>query len=134
MISKMTNKERAEAYFMRLEGKTFQEIADRFGVSKQNIQRLLNGVCERSPRRDLDTIVYPAIKNYMKENKLSFNSISHLCGINIGPIINGLCGKNDISKRTIDAILDVTEMTYEEAFKKDDAKNVPIPQLHQTSH
>lgn len=122
MDSKMTNRDRAEAYFMRLEGKSFQEIADRFGVSKQNIHRLLNGICERSPRRDLDTIAYPAIKNYMKKNKLSFNGLSNLCGINLGPIINGLCGKNDISKRTIDAILDVSGMTYEEAFKKEDTE------------
>lgn len=121
MERKMTNKEKAEAYFMRLEGKTFQEIADRFGVSKQNIQQILKGLCERSPRRNVDTVIYPSIQRYMKENNLSFNAFSHLCGINLGPVINGLCGKNGITKRFIDAVLDVTGMTYEEAFKKEAA-------------
>ena len=122
MERKMSNRDKADAYFMRLEGKTFQGIADQFGVSKQNIHQILLGVCERPPRRDLETIVYPSIKKFMKENRLSFSGISRLCGINIGPIINGLCGKNDISKRTIDAILDVTGMAYEEAFKKEDTE------------
>lgn len=122
MERKMTNRDRAEAYYMRLNGKSFQEIADQFGVSRQRIHQILNGACERAPRRNLDTIIYPAIKNYMKENRLSFSGISRLCGINLWPIINGLCGKNDISKHIIDAILDVTGMTYEEAFKKEDGE------------
>ena len=123
MKRKMTNRDRAEAYFMRLEGSSFQEIANRFGVSRQCIQQCLNGLCERTPRRNLDTIIYPAIKNYMKENRLSFNGFSHSCGISLGSIVGGLCGKNEISKRVIDAILDVTGMTYEEAFKKEEVKN-----------
>lgn len=119
MERKMTNRDKAEAYFMRLEGKSFQEIANQFGVSRQNIHRILNGVCERTPRRSLDTVVFPEIRNYMSENRLSFNSFSNLLGISVGAVINGLCGKNDITKNFIDRVLDTTGMTYEQAFKKD---------------
>lgn len=119
MERKMTNRDKAEAYFMRLEGKSFQEIADCFGVSWQYIHHLLSGICERKPRRSLDTVVFPGIRNYMRENQLSFAGFSKILGISIKQVICGLCGKNDITKNFIDRVLDTTGMTYEQAFKKE---------------
>ncbi len=119
MERKMNNRDRAEAYFMRLEGSTYQEIADKFGVTKQHVQHILTGVCERSPRRGLDTVVFPSIRNYMEEKELTFAALSRLCGLRVGTIINGLCGITDMTKKTIDVILDATGMTYEQAFYKE---------------
>lgn len=39
----MTNREKADAYFMYLEGSSFQEIADHYGVTKQYIHTMSQG-------------------------------------------------------------------------------------------
>ncbi len=39
----MTREEKIEAFTMRLDGETYQEIADKFGVTRQYIHQILGG-------------------------------------------------------------------------------------------
>lgn len=51
-------------------------------------------------------------------NDSNYTRLARLCGITTDAVRNGLTEKTDIKKKAIDAILSVTGLTYEEAFKK----------------
>lgn len=119
----MTIDEKVEAYRMRLNGASLQECADRFGVSRERIRQIIPGVGERSIRQEAyKSCIYPNISNFMYENQYNYHSISKMTGFAQVTVSDYLTGKKDMRKRFIDKILDITDMTYEEAFKKE-AKN-----------
>lgn len=63
----MTKEDKLKAYEMRLNGATYREIADSFGVSYQYIQQIL------PMRRDIEIKgIYVGIKKWMKENRFNF--------------------------------------------------------------
>lgn len=56
------------------EGMTYQEIGDKFGVSKQRTEQIIADQYSRTGERrrrktDLDLIVYPVIRTYFLENE-----------------------------------------------------------------
>jgi hypothetical protein len=51
-------------------------------------------------------------------NDLNYTRLARLCGTTMESVRNGLTERTDIKKKTIDAILEVTGLTYEEAFRK----------------
>ena len=122
MERKLSNKDKAEAYYMRLEGHTLQEIADQFGVTKQAVSQFLpNGLnkYENCAKR----CIYPAISRWMIKNKMSYLSLYESTGINTGTLRVALSGKSSPTKFTIDGILKVTGLTYEEAFSTEETEN-----------
>lgn len=48
----MTNREKADAYFMYLEGSSFQEIADHYGVTKYSLN-LTKSVSRRRGKKKM---------------------------------------------------------------------------------
>lgn len=66
--------------------------------------------------------VYKGIAKWMTENDVSCYKFSALCGLEHNNMMNILKGKHNPSKYTIDSILDVTGLTYENAFGEDDGK------------
>lgn len=122
MERKMTNKDRADAYLMRLEGASFREIAKKYGVSFQYLQNILPAVNPR--KKSAYHCIYPAIANYLRENNLSCAGFAKSAGVGAVTITETLKGAHSPSKKTIDAILRITGLTYEEAFReKDEAGN-----------
>lgn len=113
----MTKEQKIEAYAMRLDGATLQEIADRFGVTKQWISKIL----PKDPAFPGKTAkcVYPSIKNWLTEHHISYGTFREMIGVSPLTLTRYLSGRSDPSKKVIDKILDITEMTYEEAFKEE---------------
>jgi plasmid maintenance system antidote protein VapI len=113
----MTKKDKADAYFLRLNGCSVEEIAQRFGVSKQRISQILPRF-DRSfqKTRNSDRCIYPVIKKYLLDNRLTYRRFAIICGLHPNSLYRNLVGDCDFSKRTIDKILAVTGMTYEQAF------------------
>ena len=120
MKRKLTNRDKADAYFMRLNGMSLQEIADKFGVTRQCIAQLLpaSSPSFRHPT-NADKCIYPAIREYMQKNRMTYSRMASLCGVTSMTIYNCLTGEVTPTKKTIDRVLEVTQMTYEEAFKKE---------------
>lgn len=119
-MQKLTNSDRAHAYLMRLNGMSFQEIADHFGVSKQCIAQLLP--CSgRSYQRNRvpERCVYVGIREYMIRERMTYARLAALCGLGAATVQGTLTGKNSPVKKTIDAILEATGLSYEEAFRRD---------------
>lgn len=110
----MTREEKIEAYTMRLDGHTLQEIGDKFGVTREYIRQIV-GSCGKT--RTIKNCVYPAIGEWFSEHGTSPYDLSEECGLSFRTLCNALTGKNDPSKKTIDKILSATGMTYEDAFQ-----------------
>ena len=112
----MTNEQKAEAYLMILNGASYEDAAQKFGVTKQRLHQLLPGV--GSSTRQSNDWIYPNIKRWMKDNRLLAQNFAKLLGCGSATVGKYLSGKAQPNKQTIDKILEVTGMTYEEAFKR----------------
>ncbi len=119
----MTRQEKIEAYTMRLDGITVQQIADRFGISKQYISQITPSF---GRKREHTPIVYPNIEKHLFDNQITKKDFASICGVAITNMQLILKGKHSPSKKTIDAILKETGMTYEVAFakRKEDCQGV----------
>ena len=92
----MTIDEKVEAYRMYLEGASCDEIGKHFGVSRQCIRQHL-------PEPKISRI------------EMSANSCVYK-GVSVACLYRFLTGKGTANKTTIDKLLNVTKMSYEEAF------------------
>lgn len=113
----MTIEEKVAAYEMRLRGFTLQECADRFGVSRECIRQIVPDTSTRShQRRHYDGCIFPNIANWLYENRYTYSRFGLACGTNCVSMRRYLIGEVNITRGVINRILDVTGMTYEEAF------------------
>lgn len=60
--------------------------------------------------------IYPAIRAWMQNNDCNFSALADMVGVCNQTISHTLRGTRGTSKYTIDQILRVTGLTYEEAF------------------
>lgn len=60
--------------------------------------------------------IYPAIRDWMQNNNCNFSALADMSGVCNQTISRTLRGASGASKYTIDQILRVTGLTYEEAF------------------
>lgn len=114
----MTIDQKVEAYRMRLEGYTLQEIADKFKCSRQYIQLEL-GNTGKASNVTRSSCIYPNIFSFQRKNNINIFEFSELTGFSQPSVSRYLKGKSDPPKKFIDAVLNATGMSYEEAFKKD---------------
>ena len=100
----MTIDQKVEAYRMRLEGATLQSIADHFEVSLEWIRQIVPPIEGKTWSLEgmRNRCVYPGIAQWLYENRW----------------MNGVHKPN---KPTIDKILKVTGMTYEQAFGEEES-------------
>ena len=122
----MTREEKIEAFTMRLDGYTLQEIGDHFGLSRERIRAILyqtttaSGIARKQ-------YVYPNIAKWMIENKISPGLFSKKIGCSQAAVSNWMTGKRDPSYKFINLVLKETGMTYEEAFKREDPNEKTNP-------
>lgn len=115
----MTRDEKIQAFAMRLDGATYQEIGKKFGVSRQRIEQVINKKIQKPSRRFMGKgFLYPNLIKWMIENEISINELSKGIGLNRSATLTlKLKGKSDFKKNEIDIILAKTNMNYEECFK-----------------
>ena len=101
---------------LREQGMTYQEIADRYHVSRQAVYgSLTRQRAERGRGRYPNKVVYPAIRNWLADQQ---TTIKELEGKIQHPLYGGLHG-GTLTKDTIDALLVETGLSYEEAFRRE---------------
>ena len=110
---------------LRQEGMPYRKIAEKVGVSYQRVYQII-GKQHISYFKEVteEQCVFNGIKDYMNKTRTSLAEIirkiygsyhSSTCQ----RFRNYLNGKNEMSMSTINSILDVTGLTYEEAFRRD---------------
>ena len=103
-------------------GMTLQQIGDEYGVSRQRIAQLVGAV--RPMTQWCKTYsVYSGIDSWMKFTHTTYAKLAVMLGYapnanNQSNLAAKLMGKTEPSKSFIDAMLYITGLTYEEAFKK----------------
>jgi hypothetical protein len=115
----MTKEQKIEAYAMILNGASQREVGEKFGVSKQYIQSLIPATAIRMDAA-AERCVYPNIAEWMRENKMGFSGIAKAIEMTPQTVHRDLTGKGEPRKYFIDSMLKLTEMTYEQAFYKED--------------
>ena len=101
---------------MYAKGYTYEQIAEYLGVTVKQARNLQQGA---GFRVDLVAKVkYAGLRNWMLENRISIHELKNRGGMT--GLYRPLIGDCDPSKCTIDSILRVTGMTYEECFGVED--------------
>lgn len=124
--------ERTAQYIqLRNQNLTYAQIGKMFGVSRQAVNYAVNtaqrrascasgdlATLERQRRSNsIARIRYPAIRKWATANNLSIRGMELATGANLR---YGLTGGN-LTKRAIDSLCTLTGLSYEEAFKEEDA-------------
>lgn len=115
----MTYEQKQGILKMRLDGFTIQEIADKFGTTRQNISLFLNNLAsERKGGYKRCKCVYPGLRAWMFKNKVSALKLLEDLQLfeSYPPIHNRLSGKKEFTLAEIKEILAYTGLTFEEAF------------------
>lgn len=109
----------------RDKGLSHQEIADKYGVSRQTVSQ---ACAKHSPGHfkpyTPKQVVYPNLRRWLNENKVSRSEFARRLG-NIGygnsycTLSGWLRGDHFPHKQVIDKILAVTGLTYEELWEVD---------------
>jgi transcriptional regulator with XRE-family HTH domain len=109
---------------LRDKGLKYKEIAEIMGVSHQCVAHMCGKYNPSHFRMFSDAVVYPNLRKWLNENKVSVMELIRRCGYvphteEHNRFTSWMYGKNDPSKRTIDACLKVTGMKYEELFYRE---------------
>ena len=114
---------------LRMQGLTFEEIGKRLGVSRQRIAQCCAGMNPEHTAwacriKDLDCIIYPNLKKWMLENKVSISEMMRRIGQDTGSMRsesfrNKLKGRTQLTITDIKKILAVTGGTFEQMFTTD---------------
>lgn len=124
----MTKEEIVSAFVMRLNGSTFEEIAEHFNVTKQHIQHVLSCPTARQGNRNtLGKCIYTGLKRWCISSGTSLYELFDK--INCFPTRNSLykCARGEQLMRIdqIREILAFTGLSFEEAFGEYD-KNAEV--------
>lgn len=109
-----------EIRMMHDNGMTYDEISQYFGVSKQAVHQMAgrrgpgDGLHEGSLRK----VKYPGLRNWLLTNRVSVRELERMCGAS--SFHASLIGNSHPTKKSIDAILAATGLTYEECFKEEE--------------
>lgn len=116
----MTKEQKIEMYAMYLDGCTYQEIGDKFGISRQRVHQLL---CEplakvKGKSRQLsETCIYDGLSRFIKANSASCAEIANIIQRSMTNTYQKIVGKKQFTISEIYKILEYTSMTFEECFK-----------------
>lgn len=113
----MNREQKLEMFAMRLDGYTFQEIGDKYGVTGVAVREALEqaGRGNYWAKNARSRCVYKGLGYWIGIKSMNAKRISEKTGISSGTIERALKGEN-VCKNVIDAILKLSGLTYEEAF------------------
>ena len=123
----MTNEKLLDMVRMRINGCTFAEIGDKYGITRQAAEQSIKSICgvKCSGRRKVSpkiymNIIYPNIRDKMIELELGYSSLANKTGKSVTTIRNVLTGfirnpKVNLAKQIASAL----NMNVDEAFRKE---------------
>lgn len=114
----MTKEEVKDMFSMRVDGYSYRDIGEKYGVTRQRAQQILSRVIKGKSTSVRKNYIYPNIDNWMFENNISQSDIAKWAGCTQNTISSVLTGKHDPSYSVISAVLEMSGMTFQEAFRK----------------
>lgn len=126
-MCKQRKRPRSELYIRdRESGMSVVDIAKKYGVSYQTVSHAtaktgMKFFKNYTPSR----CVYPNLRKWLNDNKVTINEFVRMlgmaqCGGNSSRIIGYFNGRNFPKKETIDKMIEVTGLSYEEMFYRED--------------
>ena len=114
----MTRAEKIDAFTMRLDGYTLQEIGDKYGLTRERIRQMFAAVTTESgiSRKNY---IYPNISDWMIDNNVIQYDLCKKLGCAQNTISYYLTGRKNPSFAFINLMLELTKMPYEVAFSKE---------------
>ncbi len=119
------NKDRLlEMIKMRLDGCTYQEIANKYGISRQCVCQAIANFTRREGsarirKSPLDRCIYPNLRQWMYENKITLVKLNGIIGkslTNTERTSQKMRGESDFKISEIKAILKESGKTFEYMF------------------
>lgn len=115
----------SEMIKLRQKGMPYRKIAEMFGISYQRVYQII-GKRDTSYFKEVTDkqCVFKGIRDYMNNTQTSLSEIIRKIygsyhATTCQRFRKYLNGYNEMSMSTINAILDVTGLTYEEAFRRE---------------
>lgn len=108
-----------EARAMHEAGVTYEEIGKYYGVSKQRAWQIVHSETREGTHyhpKTVTRIPYIGLREWMIKNRVSVKELGELCG---REVFRGKPDNYGLTKKTADAILRVTGLTYEECFREE---------------
>ena len=114
----MTKEDKIKAFEMRMDGMTFQEIGDHFGVTQQCIEACFKPERKRKPINRNFKCIYPGLKKWMLENRVSIMKMHDDLHLYDSPLsmYRNMKTEGMLTIDRIKKILAFTGLTFEEAF------------------
>jgi hypothetical protein len=111
-----------------MQGKTYRQIGEIMGLSRQMVFNYIGGDSRVRYFKMLtpEMVVYTGLREWMNTNKVNraeFTRLLHngvFYAANYNRCKRILCGEAIPTKSTIDKMLTITGLTYEEMFRRDD--------------
>lgn len=117
----LTKEEKIDMFSMVLDGKTYEEIGQKYGISRQRVQQLLT--TNSRSHRAVNTIIYTGLKKWLIEQDMSVAKLQSLMGFeskNVARTYIKLRNKGIIKISDIKKILEITGLTFEECFGEEE--------------
>lgn len=114
----MTKEEKLDCFLMRLDGYTYKQIADKYGVSKQCIQQALTQITNKEAKPNSKD-KYCNLSRWMKTENQKRYAVAQIIGITPYSFSRKINGKSEFKLSEIKKILQFTGMTFEEAFREE---------------
>ena len=112
----MTNYERLEAFRLRMEGYTYEQIGAKLHYSARNVQKDLQSVVEKTAVNP--NIIYPKLEEIIRTQcGGSINAFARVLQISPTELYKFLIHGATPSKRLLERIEAVTRLTREEALQ-----------------
>lgn len=113
-----------EMFKMRLDGSTYQEIADKYGVTRQFVHQSLGAGKGLRPAK-YDRVIYKGLRVWMSENEITVLKLhrmlfSNTNSNNTSPTRDRLTGKRQFQLSEIIFIINESGLTFEELFMQDE--------------
>lgn len=111
-MSKLTRAQRLEIRQRLNAGEKAKALAAEFGISKSYTYNL-----QTTAKLDFKCI-FPTIKEFAKERHMTARDLADAAGFSESTLKQILNGTRNPSKRSIDKLLALTGLSYEETFRK----------------
>ena len=119
----MTREQKHQMLDMKLDGHTYEQIGERFGISKQRVCQILSGESGRgkgskNKQKRLDTYVFPSIAVWMNENNYTASRFSEEISVDKQSFSKYMKGEHEMPLSVIEAIINLTGLPFEVAFER----------------
>ena len=107
---------KSEQYMaLREQGMTYDAIAKRYGVTRQAVQDSISRHKNRTTYIKPTTVIFPGLRQWMTEHHVRVGRAGAQDGVGI---FGQALSAGRISNQSIERILAVTGLTYEQAFRR----------------